>query len=90
MEGDRTLLIVGEDGTITDDAEGGMWLYRDGKRTKVEPALPTQSVASGFVSAVLDGSQAYATAREGAYAVDFTEALYRSAAEGKIIRLDHV
>ena len=43
-----------------------------------------------FVSAVLDGSQAYATAREGAYAVDFTEALYRSAAEGKIIRLDHV
>ncbi|MEZ4608669.1 MAG: hypothetical protein R2838_00170 [Caldilineaceae bacterium] len=27
--------IVGEDGTITDDAEGGMRLYRDGKRTKV-------------------------------------------------------
>ena len=88
LDGDRSLLIVGEDGTITDDAEGGIWFYRNGKRTKVEPAFPTQSKASVFVCAILDGTKGYPTAREGAHAVEFIEALYRSAAEGRIVKLE--
>lgn len=87
LEGDRQLMVVGESGTLTDDADGNIWLYRDGERTKLESEFPTRTEASAFVSAILDGSQDYPRADEGAYSVEFIEATYRSAAEGQIVRV---
>lgn len=88
LSSDRHLLIIGDKGLLTDDADNNLWLFRDGERTKLEPAFPTRTEASAFVAAILEGDQRYPQAHEGAYAVDFVEAMYRSAAEGRIVPLE--
>jgi len=90
LGGERHLMIVGDDGILTDDAEGRIWIYRDGERMKLEPESPNGTEAAGFVSAILDGNPDYPQAVEGAHAVDFMEAMYRSAAEGRIIKVEEM
>lgn len=87
LSGDRHLMIIGDKGLLTDDADKTLWLFRDGERKKLEAAFPARTEAAAFVAAILEGDQTYPQAHEGAYAVDFVEAMYRSAAEGRIVQL---
>lgn len=88
FSGTGHLMIVGDEGVLTDDAEGGIWIYRDGERKKLEAKFANRTVGDAFVSAILKGDSSYPQAFEGAYAVDFVEAMYRSAAEHQIIQVE--
>jgi predicted dehydrogenase len=89
LSGQRHLMIVGDEGVLTDDTEGRIWLHRDGERQQLVAALADRTEAAAFVAAILDQDTNYPQAIEGAYAVEFVEAMYRSAAEGKIIKIGH-
>jgi predicted dehydrogenase len=64
-----------------------IWAYWDGERKKLELELPGRTAADAFVAAILDGNPDYPKAVEGAHAVDFIEAMYRSAAEGQVVQV---
>jgi predicted dehydrogenase len=81
-------MLVGEAGTITDDAEGQFWLHQRGERTLLPADEPETTIAEAFVSAVLDGRPNLSPAEQGAHVVDFMEAMYRSAAEHRIVAID--
>jgi predicted dehydrogenase len=85
--GDEHLMIVGEQGVLFDDVDGAIWLHRDGERKKLVVEAPDTPVSAVFVAAVLDGEPNLSPAHEGAQDVEFIEAVYRSAAEGRIIRM---
>jgi predicted dehydrogenase len=87
LSGDRHIMIVGDDGVLTDDSEGSIWVHLGGERKKLEAEAPDLTKATAFVSAI-EGSENLSPAIEGAYAVALTEAAYRSAAEGRIVRVD--
>ena len=87
MGGEQQLMIVGDEGIITDDSQGEIWLYHNEERKKLESQFRDRTVIEAFVDAILGNDLNYPQAFEGAYAVDFMEALYRSAAEHKIIRI---
>jgi predicted dehydrogenase len=95
LSDDQHLMIVGEQGLITDDSgtaseqglERPLWLHRDGQRHKLETELPDTTLDAAFVETILDGKSNLSPANEGAYIIEFIEALYRSAAQGCIVRL---
>jgi predicted dehydrogenase len=57
-------------------------------RTKVEPEFETVHPAAAFVAAILDGAPNPCPASEAARVVALTEAVYRSAAEEQVVRLE--
>lgn len=83
----RHLMIVGDEGVLMDDAEGGIWLHHAGERKLLEVTCPSRTVAAAFVDAILKQDTNYPHAIEGAYAVEFIEAVYRSAVEGRIVQI---
>lgn len=87
LGGQQQLMIVGEEGTITDDLEGNLWLHQNGNRTKLEIDLPDTTIAEAFVSAILDGADNLSPAYQGANVVDFLESTYRSANEGRMVQI---
>lgn len=88
LSSDRHFMIVGDQGVLTQDAEGIFWLHRDNERRKVEAIVPDTTLAAAFVDATLEGKVNLSPAHEGAYAVELMEAAYRSAAENRIVRID--
>ena len=55
----------------------------------LEIGIPNSTVGAAFVSAVMEGGKNPAPAQDGAYAVAFIEAAYRSAEEGRIINIEY-
>ena len=86
--GQRQLMIVGEDGIVLDDHQQQFWLHQNGERTQLVLDQPGTSIAEAFVSAILDGKANLSPAYQGANVVDFMEAMYRSAAEGRIVKIE--
>lgn len=89
LSSDEHLLIVGEQGVVTTDAEGAIWLHRDNQRRKLESEAPDTTMGAAFVETIMDGKPNLSPAHAGAYAVEFLEAMYRSAAEGRIVQIEH-
>jgi predicted dehydrogenase len=87
LEEERQLMILGEEGALTSGADDTLWLYQAGTRTKIESEHPDRSKADAFVATILDGSPNPSPAEQGANAVAFMEAVYRSAAEGRLVRV---
>jgi hypothetical protein len=73
---------------LVGDAEGAIWLHRDNQRCKLEIETPDTTLGAAFVETILDGKANLSPAREGAYAVEFIEALYRSAAEERTVYVE--
>ena len=88
LGGEQQLMIVGEGGVITNDAEGHLWLHQKGERSPLENDQPNTTIAEAFVSTVLDGAENLSPAYQGANVVDFLEATYRSAETGRIIQIE--
>ena len=87
---DQHLMIVGDQGVLTDDAEGTIWLHRDNQHRKLEVAVPDTSMSAAFLATILDGKPNLSPAHEAAYTVELMEATYRSANEGKIIHIEQI
>ncbi|MCE7979582.1 MAG: gfo/Idh/MocA family oxidoreductase [Caldilinea sp. CFX5] len=87
---DQHLMIVGDQGVLTDDAEGAIWLHRDHQRRKLEVAVPDTTMSAAFLATILDGQPNLSPAHEAAYTVELMEATYRSANEGKIIHIEQM
>lgn len=87
---DQHLMIVGDQGVLTDDAEGAIWLHRDNQRRKLDVTLPDTSMSAAFLTTILDGQPNLSPAQEAAYTVELMEATYRSAAENKIIHIEQM
>lgn len=88
LSGQRQLMFVGEEGVIMDDDKGQFWLHKNGERTPLVLDQPDTTIAEAFVSSVLDGNDNISPAYQGANVVDFMEAMYRSAAEGRIVKVE--
>jgi predicted dehydrogenase len=86
--GERQLMIVGEDGVVMDDVEGQLWLHQQGQRTKLAIDQADTTIAKAFIAAIRDGKVNLSPAYQGANVVDFMDAMYRSAAEGRIVRIE--
>lgn len=86
---DRHIMIVGDEGVLTDDREGSIWIHREGNREELESDRPDSTVAAAFVSAVMEGGENPVPARGATYAVALTEAAYRSASEGSIVQIEY-
>lgn len=87
---DQQLMIVGDQGVLTDDAEGAIWLHRDHQRRKLEGVGPDTTMSAAFLATILDGKPNLSPAHEAAYTVELMEATYRSANEGKIIHIEQM
>lgn len=87
---DLRLMIVGNEGVLTDDAEGEIWLHRDDQRRKLALTAPDTTISAAFLATILDGQPNLSPAHEAAYLVELLEATYRSAAEGKIIHIEQM
>jgi len=83
-----SITVVGDQALLFQDREGTVWLHRGGGRERMVAELPDTSPEAVFVSAVLDGEPTVAHPKVGAWAVEFDEATYRSAAEGRIVRIE--
>jgi predicted dehydrogenase len=84
------LMIVGDEGVLTQTANQEIWLYRDGEHKQVEAKYETRTKAETFVAAILAGDEDYPHADEGVHVVDMMEAIYRSAAENRLVRIDEI
>ncbi|MBI3960296.1 MAG: Gfo/Idh/MocA family oxidoreductase [Chloroflexi bacterium] len=84
--GDRGQLTADWTKIMSTEAEE-IWLEQEGVRTQVEPAFESVHPATVFVSTVLDGAPNLCPAHEAARTVALTEAIYRSEAEGRIVRV---
>jgi len=71
-----------------DDVEGQLWLHQHGQRTKLAIDQADTTIAKAFIAAIRDGKENLSPAYQGANVVDFMEAMYRSAAEGRIVRIE--
>jgi len=80
--------VVGDEGLLFQDKEGVLWLHQGGDREKLEAQIPGTSEPAAFVSTILDGAPNLSPGYLGAWAVEFIEATYRSAAEGRIVRIE--
>ena len=85
--GRGTCWIVGDDGTLTLDLDGHLWIESKGTRQELKPELPDIGPEVAFVQCVLEGKPNLSPGEDGVYAVALAEAAYRSAAEGQVIRL---
>jgi predicted dehydrogenase len=88
LGGERQLMIVGEAGVVMDDAEGQFWLHQHGERTKLALDQADTTIAKAFIATIQDGQENLSPAYQGANVVDFMEAMYRSAAEGRIVKIE--
>lgn len=88
LSSDEYLMIVGDQGVLTEDAEGDIWLRRDDQRVKLEIDIPDTTLGAAFVDTILDGEANLSPGHEGAYAVEFLEAIYQSAAENRIVSVE--
>jgi predicted dehydrogenase len=89
--GKGTMAIVGDKGVIAYDfaKPAEIWKVSGDQREMVTPQYPDTNAAAAFVASVLDGAENQAPSLEGAYTVAFTEAVYTSAAEGRIVAPDY-
>lgn len=80
------LIIIGERGRVFHDftAPGEIWIERGAERELVTPRMADTTPAAAFIEAI-QGKPNLVPAREGAYAVAFTEAVYCSVAEKRIV-----
>jgi predicted dehydrogenase len=79
--------IVGDEGILTVDRDRTIWIERGETREPLKPEMPDISPALSFVECILDGKPNLSPGEDAAYAAAFVEAAYRSAAEGRIVRL---
>jgi predicted dehydrogenase len=84
----QQLMIVGERGTIMDDHDGSYWLYQGGERTPLSQEEPETTIAEAFVSTILDGRPNLSPGEHAANVVALMEAMYRSAAEGRVVTIE--
>lgn len=80
------LTIIGEEGRLCHDfaTPDEIWLERGAERDLITPQMADTTPAAALLNAI-QGQPNLAPARDGAYAVAFTEAVYRSVAENRII-----
>jgi predicted dehydrogenase len=79
--------VVGDEGLLTVDREQNIWVERGQAREQLEPEVLDVPPALSFVNCVLDGTPNLSPGEDAAYSAAFVEAAYRSAAEGRIVRL---
>jgi len=86
----RRAAVYGDHGMLTGDTTGGgrIYLYHGGDAEEIEPKVGDVSACEAFVSAVTEGAPNLCPARDGAYAVALLEAAYRSAREGRMVRVE--
>ena len=85
FQGDRGLLTADWDRIMSTEA-GQIWMEQDGVRSEIAPEFITIDPASAFIATVLDGALNPCPAHEAARVVSLTEAIYRSAAEGRMVQ----
>jgi len=83
------LAVMGTKALLFLDGDGSIWVHKRSGREKLELTMPDTTKAAGFVSAILDGAPNPSPGRDGAYVVEFILATYTSAAEGRIVRIEH-
>lgn len=95
LYGSGRLTIFGDKGLLTADWTSYMatnpteiWLEHDGIREKVESLADTITPVDGFVATILKDAPNFAPAHEAAQVVALTEAVYRSAKEKRVIRIE--
>ncbi len=79
--------IVGDEGILTVDRERKIWVERGETREQIEPEAPDISPVLSFIECILDGKPNLSPGEDAAYSAALVEAAYRSAAEGRIVRL---
>jgi len=79
--------IIGDEGVLFDDREG-FWLNRGSTQEELVVDLPDTTDEAAFVTTILDGIPNPSSARVGAWGAEFMEAVYTSAAEGRIVRIE--
>ena len=84
----NSMTVVGDQGLIFVDRERSVWLHQHGTREKLEAKVPDMTPGAALVSTVLDDTPNLVPPNEGAWSVDFMEAMYTSAAEGCIVRIE--
>jgi predicted dehydrogenase len=91
--GDGRLTVWGDEGLLKADWTGfnptnaQITIERGTETTSVEAHEPDTNTAAAFVATLLDGAPNFCPGEEAARTVALTEALYRSAETGEIIRL---
>ena len=87
------LTVFGDQGMLTADWKGWgspekIWIDNMDGHEPLAIEIPDSNAGAEFVSAIKGGIPNLASAQEGAHAVALTEAVYRSAAEGRIIEVE--
>jgi hypothetical protein len=85
------MMLYGDLGVLTADWGGSspeIRIHRAKGSEDFQVDIPDTTTTAAFVATVLEGAPNLAPARDGAYAVALTEAAYRSAREGGIIRVE--
>ena len=87
--GQGSLTFIGDHGIISYDFRNPqeIWLDRNGERTQIKPESADSNAAAAFVSTVLDGTANLSPVSDAAHATAFSQAVYQSAAESRIIRI---
>ncbi|MBN1250366.1 MAG: Gfo/Idh/MocA family oxidoreductase [Anaerolineae bacterium] len=78
--------FVGDDGVLAVD-DTGVWVRTAAGREEIKPEGAMLYPAIPFVTSILDGTPCPIPAEAGAHAAAFSEAVYRSAAEKRIVSL---
>ena len=55
--GDNQVMLVGDQGVLTIDRDGSIWIHQEETREMLELTIPDSTVAAEFVSAVKEGGQ---------------------------------
>src|SRR5207237_2820493 len=80
--------ILGDGGAVVGDGPlelEELWIEAEGRdRERLGAEGPVTSLAGAFVAAVLDGAENPTPPEEAARVVAFAEAVYRSAADGRV------
>ena len=87
LHGDNQMMIVGDDGIIWRDRDGSFCLQTSEASNRLQSEFADGTAAAAFVATVLDGAENVAPGNEAAWTVSLTEAVYRSADEGRIIHV---
>lgn len=82
------LTIIGDIGMISCDGSEA-WLYKDGKRERIDAELDDYSTVEAFITTILDNAPNLSPAAEAAHVVALTEAAYHSADEDRIVKVHH-
>jgi len=89
--GANRLTVYGDLGTLTADWATGhpeIVVHRAEGREELDIELQDTTTTAAFVDTILKGTPNLSPARDGAYAVAFTEAVYRSIAEKRIVGIE--